>query len=109
MRGESRKPSYYDPRRPPLSGAACELAETALLAKQACDRAGAGAISAYNETWREAAGATAGARERLAAALAWVDRAIAAPEDEIRGALATGHAAPGYAAEALKRLEDAVP
>jgi hypothetical protein len=38
-----------------------------------------------------------------------VDRAIAAPEEEIRGALATGHAAPGYAAEALKRLEDAVP
>lgn len=102
----SAKPGYYDRRRPPLSGAARELAEAASLAKEASDRAGAGAISAYNESWREAAGSLVGAHERLTLALAAVELAIALLEDEIKAA-AGERPLPAYAAEALQRLEEA--
>jgi hypothetical protein len=100
------KPGHCHGRRPPLSGAACELAEAAFLARQAADRAGAGAIAAYNQSWPEAAGSLVRARDNVGRAAVALDGATTRLRTEIDAAVANGRSQADYAARALERLRE---
>ena len=105
MSARGARPGFYSPRRAQLAGAPRALSEAGGLAKQAADSASAGAISAYNGALWQAAGSIVAAQERVAGALAALERARRLLGEQIDRAQESGEASAAYADEARARLE----